>query len=328
MKLDKELELIHLQLTRNCNLRCWFCGQWGQEGFFSQAAGTPLTKEEWFAFMDELAEDYPDGKKKPSVILWGGEPLCCDFFDEAAMRLFRQGFDLGLITNATMLKNHSRICNTCFRKIYISIDGPKEVHDAIRGKGTFEKVREGREHLSSCKVILMTVLTEQTDEKIQELVDALSILRPDELILQQRIGLTAEEIDCYKKWMKKEFGMEAPYIDSWKWEDAVNLKEQQMRVYEQLENVHTDYPVTFLPHRNGQYEKHCLSPCRHMHIAWNGDVLYCTDFYDFTAGNIRDKSWKDIFRNEKSQRFCKEVRKGRCVTCNHCSWRNSESFGL
>lgn len=325
-----QLELVHLQLTRNCNLRCYFCGQWGQEGFFSQAAGTPLSREEWFGFMGQLADRFRDAAKKPSVILWGGEPLCCEFFDEAAEYLYAQGFVLGLVTNGSLLERHAAVCDRCFRRIYLSVDGPQEVHDKIRGEGVFERVKKGRERLTSCQVVVMSVLTEQTEGKIQELADALLALHPDELLLQQQIGLAGWEIDRYKKWMRRVFDREASYIDSWKWRDAEaeRVKRQKEKVEEQLKTVAAPFPVKFLPHLEAGDPKRCLSPCRHVHIAWNGDVLYCTDFYDFTPGNIRRERWEDILSNEKSELFAREVREGRCETCNHCSWRNSEDFRL
>lgn len=330
MEFKRQLELVHLQITKSCNLRCYFCGQWGQEGFFSQAAGTPLTREEWFGFMEQLAETFRDAAKKPSVILWGGEPLCCEFFDEAAQYLYEQGFALGLITNGTLLERHAQVCDRCFRKIYISVDGPPEVHDKIRGEGVFEKVRSGREKLDSCQITVMSVLTKQTVGAIRELVDALSVLRPDQVILQQQIGMTQAEIDRYKKWMREVFHREAPYIDSWKWgeEEARKMKEQRSCVEEQLKKLSAPFPVSFLPHLEGDHRKKCFSPCRHIHIAWNGDLLYCTDFYDFTPGNIRQAGWEDIFLSQKSELFLREVQAGRCETCSHCSWRLSKSFGL
>ena len=91
MEFERQLELIHLQITGNCNLRCYFCGQWGHEGFFSRAAGTPLSREEWFGFMERLAEMYASAAQKPSVIFWGGEPLCWDSeTSKEIMALFKQ----------------------------------------------------------------------------------------------------------------------------------------------------------------------------------------------------------------------------------------------
>lgn len=75
-------------------------------------------------------------------------------------------------------------------------------------------------------------------------------------------------------------------------------------------------------------EKSCQSPFKHVHIAWNGNVLYCTDFYDFFAGNVKEEKLIEIYNNKLSEKFREEISKNRCVTCKHCSWRNNTNFGI
>ena len=41
--MKKEIRHVHFQITRNCNLRCEFCGQWGKNGFFREASGDEMT---------------------------------------------------------------------------------------------------------------------------------------------------------------------------------------------------------------------------------------------------------------------------------------------
>jgi len=77
--LEKRLELVHFQITRRCNLRCYFCGQWGKKGFFSDASGEEMTLQNWQSLALEIKESF---NPLPRIILWGGEPLVCPFFDE------------------------------------------------------------------------------------------------------------------------------------------------------------------------------------------------------------------------------------------------------
>ena len=71
---------------------------------------------------------------------------------------------------------------------------------------------------------------------------------------------------------------------------------------------------------------HCLSPFRHAHVTWNGDVTYCTDFYDFRAGNVKDTSLLAIFGNERSDAWRGLIAEGGCPTCRHCSWKNNTNY--
>ena len=51
-----QIELVHLQITKNCNLRCWFCGQWGKKGFFADDKGELLSLNKWLDIINELAK--------------------------------------------------------------------------------------------------------------------------------------------------------------------------------------------------------------------------------------------------------------------------------
>ncbi|MDD6483405.1 MAG: SPASM domain-containing protein [Clostridiales bacterium] len=126
------------------------------------------------------------------------------------------------------------------------------------------------------------------------------------------IGLSSEEIQEYKSWMKNTFDITACDIESWRNDDLFKI-----------DNIKTGQHSYAIEHKSHTQEGQCQSPFYHMHIAWNGNVLYCTDFYDFCAGNVKEDTLKNIFLNEKSERYRKEILNGRCVSCNHCSWKNT-----
>lgn len=328
--LEKRLELVHFQLTKNCNLRCWFCGQWGKKGFFADSAGKPMDLEDWLKVTESLMAYRERTAYNPTVLFWGGEPLLCPFFDELARYVSEAGFPLELVTNGTLLHRHGQVCRECFRKIYLSVDGSEQVHDAIRGEGVFRRILENRKLLQGGKAefILMSVLTSKTEKKLQELVQALAVFEPESLLLQERIGLTEEEILSYRDWMRETFGKEAADIYGWEMGQK-EKQEESVCVAELLPGLQKQvtFPVRYLPHGAATGRKHCLSPWRHVHVAWNGEVLYCTDFYDFSAGNVCQMDLQEIFLNGKSERFRRAIQEGKCVTCEHCSWRNSVSFG-
>jgi len=58
--------------------------------------------------------------------------------------LAERQFDVLITTNGTLLGNHleglAKLENLAF---ILSIDGDEETHDRIRGKGTFQKIKEG-----------------------------------------------------------------------------------------------------------------------------------------------------------------------------------------
>ena len=112
--MERRLEMIHLQLTRQCNLSCWFCGQRKNSALRDGKESMALKTEEWLGIVNEL--DAAAGKK-PSVMLWGGEPLMSPCFDEIASTLHERGYRVGIVTNGTLLDRHAETVPYCLDKI-------------------------------------------------------------------------------------------------------------------------------------------------------------------------------------------------------------------
>lgn len=327
---DKKLELIHMQITRNCNLRCWFCGQWGNKGFFSNASGKEMKIDDWKRVIDSVISRCNCQKDYPSVMLWGGEPLVSPFFGELASYLAERGFELGIVTNGVLIDKWSDVLKNNFKRIYISIDGTREIHDSIRGKGVFDKVvsNVGLIKGSNAKISVMTVLSPQILPILHEFPRCLEKLAPDELLLQDMIYMSEDEAVSYKNWLKSNFGYDAKDINSWQSALPEDYQEKKSAALKKVLGEVFPFPVRYMAHGSGALNEHCLSPFRHIHVAWNGNVLYCTDFYDFYAGNVMQEDVMDIFGNELSEKFRNEILKCNCPTCNHCSWKNNFTFKL
>lgn len=323
--------MVHLQLTRECNLRCYFCGQWGKHGFFSDASGRELNSQDWNRIIVSLKKYREETGISPVIMIWGGEPLFSPFFSEISEKLKKSRFSLGLITNGVLIDRHADLLRQAFDTIYVSVDGPEGIHDRIRGKGVFNKIKENLKLLKGgeAKIILMSVITHDNMSIAQNIPHILASLNPDKVIIQPLIYLTPIEVESYTCWLKKTFNQSANEIKSWQ---ADNMTVYDALFREKTELVKRNiamgqYPmeVEILSHgENGQ----CASPWLHLHVAWNGNVLYCTDFYDFIAGNVRNDDLISIFNNPTSEKFRQEVAAGHCPTCNHCSWKKNQEYNF
>ena len=311
--MDRKIKQVHFQITRNCNLRCSFCGQWGKKGFFSDATGEEMKLEDWQRIISELMEYREKTHILPCITVWGGEPLVSPYFDIILTKLKQRGFGTEVITNGVLIDRHKNTIKTCVDALYISLDGIREVHDRIRGNGVFDKVKENIQSLNHKNITVMSVITPELIRVLPEFLEELEELNIKRLYLQDMIGLTSEEIQEYKVWMKDAFNINAKDIDSWKNDNLF-----------QIENIETGMHSYEIVHKKHQKKNYCQSPFNHVHIAWNGNVLYCTDFYDFSAGNVRNNTLEELFLNEKSEKYRREIINNNCVTCNHCSWCNTE----
>ena len=261
----------------------------------------------------------------PHIILWGGEPLVCPFFDELVHYLKSLGFTLGMVTNGVLLDKHIDICTSSFKRIYVSVDGPKSIHDSIRGDGVFDRVSRNIKMLSKSDVFItvMSVLSPKLVENLDGFPEIIEKLGADELYLQNYIRLSKDEAEEYKKWMKEDFGIKATEIDSWVTSLPDDYEERLKLGIEKINKKKYNMSVRYLLHN---IEKPCCSPNKHIHISWNGNMLYCTEFYDFFAGNVKKENIDDIFCNELSEKFRNGISKN--PACKHCSWRNNENFYL
>ena len=250
----------------------------------------------------------------------------CPYFDELVMFLKEQGFTLGMITNGVLLDEHMEICKSSFKKIFVSIDGPKDVHDSIRGDGVFEKVTSNLGELSRSDVYITvsSVLSPALLERLDEFIELMENSGADELLLQNYIRVSKEEADEYKKWMDGCFGIKATEIDSWIFDMSCDYEDKKERAINSIKNKEFKIKVTYLPHNNEDCV--CMSANKHIHVSWKGNVLYCTDFYDFSAGNVKEQHIDIIFNNEISEAYRSNVKDN--PTCKHCSWRLSKEYWL
>lgn len=125
-------DTIYFHVTKACNLRCAYC-------YFS--AGDPMDKE--LSTEDALLVLKSASLLKPRrVVFTGGEPLLRkDILKLArALKSIGNGIHLCITTNGTLInEENAKDLVKNFDEIRISIDGFKEINDAMRGKGTFEK---------------------------------------------------------------------------------------------------------------------------------------------------------------------------------------------
>lgn len=325
---EKKINNVHLQITRHCNLRCYFCGQWGRKGFFSGGPDSDMRFNEWCTVIDSLVKYREVSGLSPEITLWGGEPLMYKEFKSIVEYLKCNQFKLKLITNGVLIDRYCELIRDNFSAVHISIDGPREMHDSIRGKGVFDKVAANVKLLrgGQAKIIFMTVVSPDNVDIMTQIPRSLELLGPDKIILHKFIYLSSAECAAYKKWLKETFAMDAPSIDSWVRDDvAIYLSKLEENIAKLRKEIFS-IPVEYLPHDTNSISPFCLAPFNRAHIAYNGDVLYCTDFYDFKAGNIRSHNLIEIFNNDVSEKFRSEIVAGNCPTCRHCSWRNNNNF--
>lgn len=112
-------------ITNSCNLRCKHCYWWQ-----NRKPQKELSPDEW---RTTVRENFIK-KGVMSVSLTGGEPLLRPDVIEAILEEMRWKY-VTIVTNGTLpLPNFGT-------GYFVSVDGTESIHDAIRGAGTYEKLK-------------------------------------------------------------------------------------------------------------------------------------------------------------------------------------------
>jgi MoaA/NifB/PqqE/SkfB family radical SAM enzyme len=152
-------------VTGRCNMRCVFCDWWKTDI-------PELPTKKALAAIDavcSLGVSFFD--------LSGGEPLLRKDLNVLAKRAASHGCLVSMNTNGTLL-NERRVCEVedIFDVVVVSLDGPKEVHDKIRGvPGTYDKAVEAIRLLKAhgVKVGVNSVATPWNIEALPQFIEEL-----------------------------------------------------------------------------------------------------------------------------------------------------------
>lgn len=136
-----------VKMTSSCNLRCEQCFQWREGGFHNGLDPTAIPYDESGNLFDFIDRNQCD------IILTGGEPTLHPDFPKFFRRLAEAGCFIYICTNGLLIKRYFELFSEFSEQLafLISIDGPGEIHDSIRGKGTFRKTIQGIEMLAKGK---------------------------------------------------------------------------------------------------------------------------------------------------------------------------------
>lgn len=160
---------IQWHLTERCNLRCTHCYQTGgrtEELTLEEIKGVV---EEFEDTLKTWSEAY-DISFSSSFNITGGEPLLRQDILEVIEAIGRRGFDIYLLSNGTLIsKEKARaLAGLGVKGVQVSMEGPEDVHDSIRGKGAFAAAVKGIGNLlgAGLNVTMNATLSEVNSEDL------------------------------------------------------------------------------------------------------------------------------------------------------------------
>lgn len=149
-----------VNVTNACNLSCGHC-------FVFRAENPNQARDRMDdATMLHQLRVLRDRHGIQSMLFMGGEPMIRRKLVLEAMQLFKRA---SIVTNGTY-----GIPSVPGHLVTVSLDGPQELNDAIRGAGVFQKVREAvfaRDPRDGTTVMLQMAITRQNAPGLEEFVE-------------------------------------------------------------------------------------------------------------------------------------------------------------
>lgn len=309
---------ITFRLTNACNLRCKMC-RFVESGEVLSDPRESLPLETWKSIVDDVAH------YRPYFTLTGGEPLICPWVGELIAHISSQDMRCTLTTNGTLLaKRAPDFMDNPPDLVVVSVDGPPEVHNEIRGQPkVFERAVEGIKAVQQLRIerdkkgpllAINCAITPWSYERVGEMVDIARELGVEALNFQHQWSLTQRMVDEHNA---KHGTVHPICADDLGASDPPPVDLDKM--VEVVSGIHrraqeADEPIiTFHPElddneiRQWYADPHTWVQRRPAACAWmnteigpKGEVEPC---YGLTCGNVGEKPFSKIWNSFPYRKF-------------------------
>jgi Fe-coproporphyrin III synthase len=312
------LPILILNAHSRCNCRCVMCDIWKRESNDQMRA---QDLERHGTSFENL------GVRR--VVLTGGEPLLhndlaalCNFFRDRQIHLT-------LLTTGLLLHKRAEEIAILFDDIIVSLDGPPEIHDAIRCvSGAYNLIHKGiaavRHYNPSMPITCRTTVQKANHRYLRQTVDAARALGLDSVSFlaadltseafnrpliwpgqrQSEIGLNLKEVSALEEEMELlilqyKVAIDHKYIA----ESCSKLRRIVRRFREHLGQLTPQAPI-------------CNAPWVSAVVEVDGSVRPC--FFHRTIGNITSSTLEEVINGEAAQEFRQSLDIENDTTCRRC----------
>jgi len=333
-------EWIVLGVNNVCNLHCKMCDvgtQTLETNFAQNLIGThpinmPLDLIQ--KIIDQIVQYYPKAKLGYAFT----EPLVYPHLEASLIYAKENNVETAVTTNALTLKQKAqKLVFGGLKHLYISLDGPQDIHNEIRGhKKSFQKAVEGIETIwsldSSIAISIFCVITEWNIGHLKQLADYFK----DYPLVQlgfMHTNFTPQHIaDAHNEiWMASypatASNVEEVNIDNY----DLNLLWEEIS---EIKNSKYSFPITFSPEIASMEKlnefylrpekiigKMCNDVFSNIMIKSDGSVIPAHGrCYNLTLGNIHNQSLEEIWNSNILKNFRSDLvaNGGLLPACSRC----------
>jgi len=350
---DKDIPVgqISLRVNEVCNLRCRSCGQWGENGHIR----TRLEKGEKLAQLDfDVVKRvvFETRRDKPYYYIWGGEPTMWKPLLPLFQELAKYKLLGSIVTNAQALDPilEDLIDTGALSVLFLSLDGwdaqsqnlmrspagGKKADNFEKVMAVIQKTHEIKFRRKSKFPLIIPISVISNDNythlaDIHRLVLDTTQLRPyyfgwfiteeraalHEKVFKERFGFAPKN---HRGYLKSCFNDVDPHIAARQIAEIIRMSQGHASVPQFLPDITTEAQIRryYSDHAWDCGYPECESIYFIAEISPDGRVTPCRDYQDYSAGNINEQSFYDIWNGEKFKTFRKEMQKGLMPVCTRC----------
>lgn len=305
---------IALEITGKCNLECVHC-------YLSAEKISARHDDEEDLSFEEIKQILEAVKKLGgvSVALSGGEPLLRDDWLDIISCADSLDLMISLGSNGTLIDGEmAELISNYPVKIQISLDGAtKEVHDLVRGAGSFKRAVKGIDHLVDVGMAKDMVIA-FTPMKInyKEINSIIDFALEREIPVIQFPPLSPSG-RAKEKWDELKLSSEETF---WTWE---LLSKRSSELRGRLDLLADCFSINL----NNPGNPHRCSIGTQLRVDPKGNVYPCQCFNsgnEYCLGNLKKTNLNEMVLGQKIQEIKKICfqRPMNIKECEDCNWKN------
>ncbi len=305
---------VYLMATEACNLSCRFCDLWRTQHRNKASLANELTTSEMVRLVNELAD-----MGCMIINLWGGEPLLRDDLCDIIRAISRAGMASVVTTNGLLLSEEKGrdLIAAGVNSVFVSIDSPIPAeHDELRGaEGAFDKAVAAVKRLRAIggreiSVGINTLVNRKNYQRLHDMMRLAASLSADSIrLLSMELGAPFSKYGSTDRGLF-HFGDEelrGLRVQLQTAERAARTAGINCNLREYLRGMPAYYAKSYRP-------ASCMAGDLICDIDAQGNVAPCLTMRG-TGGNVKQHSFREIWRSPAFCRLRQDARRLRCPLC-------------
>lgn len=312
------------------------CSLYGEhrEPWSAQYKDNELSTKEWLGVLDQLSTY---GVR--NICLTGGEPLLRKDLLDIVGHAKKQGLSVNILTLGSMISSDvaSRMVEIGLDDMSVSIDGPREVHNAIRRRDVFDAAIEGIRAIQKekCKrdmnipnISIACTIQRMNQDHLHELVPiakelGVHLMFGPLFFMNENMEHLVQELTAEGEAAKDE---DQRVLDYHRCVDVNHLYNELNRVREEANNIGQMVGLPFTDKYDIERRFYdpaysvlnkCFLPWYASRIDPFGTVYPCS--MNISCGNVRETSFEKIWNGSKYIKFRKTLKRQKLFSsCAKC----------